>query len=365
MAGEYTINIATTGGEALAIAGTFLSLDYTLATNTPGELTLTLPATFNYRLLGPDARLTVIRDNQVVGNTCWFVQESWIEFSNNAYTIGVAAESALSLLRRRIVGYADGTAQANKTAVADDILKALVRENLGASAVAARDLTPYLAVQGDAARSVSLTMQAAWDNVLDVARDIADATKHSGTAAQLLFFDIELLDPQSGSMEFRTFVEQRGNNHSAAGPRPVLFSPESGNVEQAERRYVYRDEVTWVYAGDSGQGTDRIVDDSGDAVRAGRGIFGRREAFHNAGDTATPGDAIPAVLAAGRPRKTVTASLVDTPDTRYGTHWNHGDTVNLVFAGETGDYRINSLSVSVRDGTETIQAVLETDDVYA
>lgn len=363
---QHTIWFASPEGERLGIADGFIRLSYTLTQNTPGALTLTLPASSSAILNGitnTDTRLYLWRDSRLEGETCWLVRSArYFTDSDGARFYEVKAVSALELLARRIVPYADGTAQATKTADADDMIKAVVRENLGSSAAAARQIAG-LSVQSDHSLGPTLTQSFQYTNVLRVCQDIADATKDTATASEWTYFDIVVTDWQSGALEFRTYVGSRGINHGSSSELPIVFSDGAGTLVEAEREYDHHDEITYVYGVRQGDPYGTFASDSGDTTRLKTSSLNRREAFVEVpeGFTTITADELLPTLAEGRPRLRFRANLQDLPGLRYGLQWNNGDIVSATFGGITNDYRIDSVTVTVEGGRETIDASLEAD----
>lgn len=363
---DHTVWIASPEGERLGIADDFIRLSYTLTQNVPGALTLTVPAgsyAWHYGLNRTDIRLYVFRDNRLEGETCWLGRSHrYFTDSNGVGFWEVSAVSALELLSRRIVPYADGSAQATKTAAADDMMKAVVRENLGSSAATARQITG-LSVQSDLGLGPTITQSFQYTNVLSVCQDIADATKDSDDASVWVYFDIVVKDWLAGTLEFRTFTGQRGASHGIGSDSPVVFSDLGGTLVEAEREYDHYDEITYAYGRRQGDPYGTFDGEGGDATRLKTSSLNRREAFVDVptGFTTITVDELMPTLAEGRPRLRFRAKLQDLPGLRYGQHWGMGDIVAVTAGRITNDYRIDSVTVTVENGRETIDAVLEAD----
>jgi hypothetical protein len=360
---DHTIWLATTGGECLTIIDDFYSLSYTLAVNYYGELSLTVPHDYDLGLFRAHNRLLVFRDDRLEGETCWFiVEQGRVLEERGQQVIRIEAASAPWLLSGRIFPFDDDTPEATKTDAADDVLKAYVRENLGASAVGARSLTPYIGVSADAGAGPTVAVNVPYANLLDACRDIADSTKADENPDAWVYFDIVQTDLRNGNLEFRTYVGARGASHGYRAEIPVIFSPDFGNMISVERTFEYRDEYTYAYVGGRSYAGAREVWEGEDTARSGRSLFGRRESFYNAADPDDPEADVPIALAQGRPRRSLHARIIDTPDCRYGRDWSHGDIVGGSVEGETYDYRINAVTVTVERGAEAIDATLESTD---
>lgn len=264
------------------------------------------------------------------------------------------------LLDHRIVGYPAASAQTDKTALADDMMKAIVRENLGGGAVAARDISGLtFSIQADLGDGPGITKAFAWRNMLKVLRDIAAVSKTEGTE---VFFAV--VPTTETTFEFQTFTGQPGADRTqTGGANPLTISEEWGNLKDPRLRYDYVKERNYIYAGGRGAEAEREIVEVSDATRIATSQWNRREAFvHavNAKTTAGITAAGNAGLAEGRPRTLFTGTLVDMPDSRYGIDWRHGDQMTAIYRGQQFDVIARAVHVRVNEaGDETITAKLE------
>jgi len=125
--------------------------------------------------------------------------------------------------------------------------------------------------------------------------------------------------------------------------------------------YDYSEEVNYVYGGGSGEGELRDIQEAYDADRYGASQWARCEGFANA-----PNQTGNTLLATaqravydGKPKVNFTAIPVDTQGTRYGVHWNLGDKVTAKYKNIEFTTIIRSVTITVQDGKEDIQARLE------
>lgn len=258
-----------------------------------------------------------------------------------------------SLLNRRIVAYAAASAQAQKTGAADNLIKAIVRENLGSSAIAARDLSASgFTVQADVSLGTSLSKGFSWRNLLLVLQEIADAS-HS-TEATSVYFGIVPLN-LGWDCEFRTNIQQWGNDHrfQTGTQGAVIFSLELGNISDASRQREYRNELNYAYAGGQGEESARIIQEASDTVRIGSSPFNRREIFVDArglADTASVLAEAQAAVRSGRPRNFFSGNITNIGQYIYGRDYFHGDYVSAFYLGELIDCRIETVQVRISGG---------------
>lgn len=359
-------------GYPLALIDAFSALTYTKVTNGVGAFTLTLPGSFDTSKVQEDTRVVIYRKPRGgvrAIDFCGFVRKVAKSTLGGHPAFTVSGYDLNYLLGNpggqtgRIVAYAAASSQAAKSDQADDMMKAIVRENLGASAIAARNLTAYgFTVQADVGLGTSIEKAFAWRNVLAVLQEIADASHV--TEATCVYFGIVPLNI-GWECEFRTKVGQWGNDHRfPSGPAgSVVFGLEFANLAEVERSTDYSDEVTYAYAGGQGEESARVIKESSQATRLGMSPFNRRESFIDARQATIDNqvqDAADGAVRDGRPHNLFTGKVLDTSQV-YGRDWGHGDYVTGVYAGETIDCRIETVTVTIQNGVETVDATLRSE----
>lgn len=363
----YSLRLSSSMGDPIDfnLARRALSLSYGRTVNDVGSLSLTLPGNYPFPIAAlPDGKLEVWRRlpngrEYLDTDTIWMVQAiEYREDERGDRTLVVEADTPLCLLREpgRFVDAFAESSGASKTGAADDVIKAIVREQLGASASAARQI-PGFSVAADTSQAPSVSKSFAWRAVLDVLQDIAAYSAENGV---YLAFDI--VSPAPDTLQFQTFTTARGtDNRFPSGLAPVILSPERRNLVQPSLRYDFRDETTYAKAGGSGEGSARLTGEAIDTARAGASPYRRRERFVNASNTdgATAlGDEAAGAVRAGRPRVIISGKIAETAGFQYGVHWRWGDYVTIQAFGRQVDARIDAITVEVSPGGETISAVV-------
>jgi hypothetical protein len=366
MSVQYEIWLFDPTGVPLALFTDGLEFKLAWAANGVGALTLMLPDSRPLAYYAIDSRIEVWRlvdggSRQLVGETCWLVRKAEQKMQGGATEHVITALHANDLLRRRIVAYKAASAQASKTAVAaDNLLKAIMRENYGASATdAARDLSAWLSVAADLTLAPTVSKAFAWRKVYDVLLDVCQASWLNASPTPL-YFDVVV--PTAGTLEFRTYVNQRGNDHSSTSASPVVFSPERGNLVNPSVATDNQNEANYVYVGGGGQEASRVVREVSDAARIGTSPLNRCEAFRDSRmdtDNTTLDNEGRAELRDRRPKTTFAGSILDTPAARFGIEWSWGDRVVAEYGDISYDCVINALGIGVAEGRETITAKLE------
>ncbi len=355
-------------GSRLALVETRVSLEYTLVMHDVGVLVLVLPGNTDETLYQPDRRLAVWRNGQLMrvymirrridATNAKGVRSLKVVAYDAAYLVGNPAMNS-----GRIVAYAAASAQADVSGAADNLMKEVLRDNIGTDALTARQIaSTYVSIQANATAGPTITKAFSRRNVLTVLQDLADAAHEAGTD---VFWDFVPLSEVQ--WEFRTSTGQPGRDHSwTTGDPPVKLSQEEGSLAEPSLDEDWTDEATYVYAGGQGEEAARIIETAEDTVRSGRSIFGRRERFVDARDeTSSAGvqSAAYSGLAEGRPASSFSGRVVDTPGCALGVHWAWGDKLTATYRGRTWDGIVKALHVTVDGkGKETVSAGLEVNE---
>lgn len=376
---EYQVWLANNLGIRQALIADWVNLAVSRTVNLPGALTLALPDRYAMDSWQPDMRLEVWRralggDWQLVGDTLWLVRGVRRATRGGATTLTIAAVGALEILNRRIVAYASGSSQAEKTDYADDMIKDVVRENLGASATdTTRSIVNWLEVQADVSLAPVVAKAFSRRNVLTVAQEVCEmSASHSSTPVPL-FVDVTAypgvapVGVGAGGiwwmLRFETFVHQRGSDHSQAGGAPVMFSLGAGNLVDAELERSWADEANYVYGAGQGEGSDRAVVSVSDATRMATSPLNRREVLYDGrmySSTTALASAAAKRLQDARPRVVMRGTLLDTPVARFGVDWRWGDRVVAEYGGAQYDCLVRQVELNVTGGQgETVTARLE------
>jgi len=347
--------LTTDRGQRIALLDGFEELEYTRVVNDVGMLRgVWSRQAFDPAWLRLDNRVEVWRRKRLdfAG-----LLRYWNPItSDGVSTIEIVCPDYNELLGRRIVAYADGSAQADKSGYADNVMKAIVRENLGADCVdVARDLSAWgLSVAADESLGPTVDKKCSRRYVLDVLRELAAAAASEGTRT---YFALE--PTSSTTCVFRTWTGQPGMDRTGV----ILVGLEYGNLVDPVLEYDGMNEKTYVYAGGQGTGAVRNIQAAYDEARIGLSAINRREGWvdASAGDTDDLVAAeASAALQAGRPRRFFGGRLIETPGCVYGRDWAFGDRVTAVYDGQSYACLVKAVTVKVTaTGGEQISADLE------
>ena len=292
------------------------------------------------------------------GETVFFVRKwGWVIGSDGAELFRVYALDANYLLESRIVGFYADSAQASKTAAADDMMKEIVTEQLLGDNLypsAYRSLNSwgdYFAVQANLTAAPSLTKDFAWRGVGEVLQDLAAASAQQGT--YLVYDTVRVTDSR---LEFRTYTGQRGINHGNLSGQRVVISRERLNLEQPEFYEDHTTQVTYSYAGGMGIGDQREIVSLVDQPELERSPFAWREAFQDARNSDTTAGITSearSILQDNRLKRVLTGTIIDTPGCMDGIHFRWGDVVYAEYRGQGFDAHIDALHVTISGGRET------------
>lgn len=370
MSSTYSVWLSSPTGVQMALIDTLSRLEFSLTVNTVGVAKIDVMPDFPISWIQEDSRIGIWRQvpgaqKYLVGDTIWLVRD-WdhvLDGQGREY-ISLLAYSANMILDTAIVDYASTTSYADKTDYIDDMMKAIIRENRGALATdSTRDISSWLTVESDESLGPSTTKAFAWRNVLAVLRELAQEADDAGTP---VFFDV-VHTPGTTTLEFKTYVNQRGIDHASTGTKRVVLSPRNSTLSEIRRSYISSNEHNAVTVGGRGEGTDREIERDTDSVRIALSPFNRRELFVDArnteeGDTAALQAEAKTALKNHRPREIFSARIRDTEAVKYGREYGFGDRIKAEFRGRAVDCRLDSVSVLVERGLETIQAELRADE---
>lgn len=263
------------------------------------------------------------------------------------------------LKRRHVDYYATSTQAARGPAAADDMMKSVVDDNFLASATdATRQITTYLQKQASTAQGQTVTKAFSERLVLTILQELAAASFQMGT---YLSFDVVCAYPDAlPAYEFRTYPNQRGIDHRQGSDAPLNVGPDFGNMTDTVVDENAIEEVTRGIAGGQDVAAARTFVRANDTTRQAESPLNLIEDFTDAtqdNDTNYYQAEADALVKAGRPKKTLTGKLVNTPGFQYRRHWNWGDRLTVQVNGESYDARVERVHVQRdRDGGEKITA---------
>lgn len=345
------------------------ALQYARAVNQITSLTITLPLNSEYADLFSDPnawldyRIEVWRrvgngDEYLDTETIWFIRG--IKKNLTQGTITLTAYSANEILTRRIIAYAAGTPYTQKSDLIDDMMKYFVAENLGSSATDAdRDYSGYITNEGLLSQGDLIDKAATYKNLNDTLLDLSQQSLELGTAP--IYFDVVgiITDVGVGNLEFRTYLNQRGNDRTTTSQLYSITLTET-NLDNIEINYDLSKEINYVYVGGTGEGSLRATATVSDTDKIAASPINRREGFtsYNSNLTGTLQSEGYQKLRENAPRKIISAEIRNTETLVYGRDWTFGDKLTAEIDGEVFDVIINAVSVTLANNKEVVKAVI-------
>jgi hypothetical protein len=335
------------------------TMDYVRKELEVGAMSMTIPInTIPDRFLAPDSIIEVWRTIQdrkyLSGGTFWYLR--WWQFGtfNGADVINMRLVDTNYLLEGAIAAYAADTSYTKKSDYADDMMKAIVRENRGSLATDTdRDISANLSVAGDVSLAPIIQKAFAWNLNISTLKDIANKSLNEGT--YLVFDTVKTNDAVS---EFRTYIDQRGTDHGSNSSSKFVFSRDNGNLANDTLTYDYMDISNAVYAGGQGQSEARQIATALDASSLASSPVARRESFVNASQS----DSINYIqsiadskLQERRARVILGGRIAPTKKFVYGIDYNFGDLVVGEKRDISFDCHIDTEHITLNpDGSETL-----------
>lgn len=345
--------------QILQVVSSFISLEAVVNLAAPGGLSLILDTDQLVFTPAIDTRIALYRKrkatNYLVG--LYFIRSvQWRLDGNGIESLILTAEDTNALLGRRIIAYATGSSQSKKTGPADNIMRAIVRENAGSSAPTARQIQ-NLAVESDTGFASSVAASFAWRNLieaLDQIRDIAFAKN-----GERLWWQVQ---PDSGlqTFTFRVYKEFI-HDRRATSNYSVLVSPKAGNVKSALLENNFRETQNYIYAGGYGTESNRLIVEVSDNDQISLSPWNRCEGFFdgaNYQDSSSLGDAARRRLAESRGKLTFNAELRETPNFLFGRDFIPGDAITVQAYGQH-DAVIRGVRLRSSANEETLETILE------
>ena len=319
-----------------------------------GTFSLVLPQGFDKSLIAIDRR---VRFNRKPAGGAQYVEFEGIlrhprteQDDNDLYKRTLMGPSLEYIVSSRVIQADVGDAKSDKTGAIDDLMKAYVAEQLGASAGARQMAAGLFTADGNVTLGPSTTKSASYRVLADTLHELSDAARAAGNE---VYWGIV---PTPPGFVFRTYVGQPGADRSTTNP--LIFGPKRGNLRRGVLDEDWTNEANSAIALGLGTGAARIT--TATAARSTNSLLALREVTVSQ-PTATGGtEAANSLLTASRPAITFTGELQSTGNTIYGRDFFKFDKVLIDFDDRQFPGFIRSVTVSVdENGYETIIPYVE------
>lgn len=359
---SYEIWLSDSFGNRLTQAVDFEYAEFALVANNYAAFSVRFPGQFDKKYLRKDNIVECWRNNRLV--TAGFMRTFRTQTdANGRKTRTSGGYDGNYLLTSRIVAYYAGSAQSSKSGFSDDIMKEIVRENIGSSSTdTTRDRTSsgfYVTANASAAQTI--TRAFAYDNVLKTMQSLAENSRQLGTD---LYFGVTPVVLASGGLGWRfyTAINQPGaDRRVGVVDNAVVFSDQRGQIDRPDYEEDYTDEATWALAAGQGEGIDRATE-SASADGINFTPWSRREVIAEARmDSSTDAllDKARERINSARGVRRFTGTLLDTPYSRYDIDWGFGDRITVDYDDKQFDAIVKSVHIKVDKGGETITGGIE------
>lgn len=385
---DYEVWLTDDSGHRFDLIENFAFLSYTRSSIGLGTFNLGMPlkAFGHIPFFRPDWRAEVWRSPGK--NFPLRLEDVYLLRKPNVYVrkdgmemIQFYGRNGLDLLYRRSVIQRPGTSWAQKTDQIDDMMKAIVREQMLYGSALDEDgvvdntrAWPQneFFVQADISQGPLISRGFSGRKVIDILRDLKSTSEQYNLDDEdnpVIYFDVAPLaiDPSDNTnssplgWEFRTYIGLRGVDRTASGQ---IFSVENENMNSPEYNDDHLEEVSSVFVHGNGQGNTVLITSVDDTDRVNSSRWNRCEKIISASsevDTTGMQAAARAELGNSKPKETLTAAVLDnpgsltTPRSLYGLDWDLGDKLRAKFAGMFFEIELQTVYVSIdENGAESI-----------
>jgi hypothetical protein len=291
-------------------------------------------------LLELDGQIEFWRRDEAQG-LAWYLEAEYLFrgwnpklTSEGAYLFEAMGHQYNHLLKRRVVEVTP-TTPGVWSGAAETVIKAIVKDQCGADAMAARQLTG-LTIAADGARGNAITNDYSSKNLLEVCQGIAAAGGG----------DFDVVGTGAGTFQFTWYPGQRGTDRSAT----IKFAPELGDMAEADLQRLRHDEVNTILVGGQNSGTARETVWRTDTTLTDDSPWNRCEAYVSASQETTDAGLNTAgdtELFNGRPTNQFSCVVLQLPGCYYGQHYQWGDLVATSFDTYSGIKQIRTVTITV------------------
>ena len=356
----YSLRLYSPAGASIGEITQCTGIDLAYGQTTPGVCYVTTAAKVTSAMhLAPLSMLEIYRQVEGIwyneGERIWWLMDA----TDFVTADGLRGQQytfydANAMLQGRYVLYQAGSANADMTGAADNLLKAIVNTNCGTGADAARQWGG-LSIQADLTACASISKAFAWRPVLAVMQEICNQASAGGN-----YLSWDFVRTGIGTQEMRTYNAQRGANRGSTSGQILRLTAESGSLESPKLSFSRHGYPNHITAGGRGEETARSLQTVTDA-QTPLGML-RFESFIDRRNTDNDTDLLSEANAqyqASRPRSMFDGSLGQTPSMRYGYDVNYGDKVNVEYAGYAFDCHIRAVHIAIDgDGNEALEVRL-------
>lgn len=370
----YKAEILNIQGETVEEIDDIISLQAARAFNTDGAATLVTPNHYKRSLFQMHTRMKLWRyDYRGVplnfGDTIWFLKKKDHAISEHSITLSFV--DAFAMINTRVVAYTSLTPFADKTLEelalithndtlrTDTMMVAYMLENFGEDALDATRLNSYISIEDSKNLGPYGEKQAAWQELGSVLSDLASQSAANGLS---IYYD--LIPAEEGTFKFRIWTRVRGTDRSSTGAVNMVLNDTDSMLDDIHEIEDYTETATVCYALGYDSGPSQVIEVVESPALIRSDPFGRIEMTINATDSDVPSvlrAAAQAALNGHRPKRLVTARVVENNALRYGD-LVYGDLLSIAVAGNMYDVAVNAVSVRWDSSGEDLEIRLSGEE---
>jgi len=372
---DYEIHWMTDAGVPLKVwrPDDFTAMKITYGDMVIGGLVLSMPkGDLSPNDFATDQLLEVYRivdgRKKLEGERSWRIRNRSFYERNNEKMVTLTAYDHIYTLDNAIIAYYANSAYTSKSMEADDMMKEMVRENLGRdcklySNTATTDTARIMAgltVAEDDTLAPSISKKFAWEKLKTNLDEICNDVRQQG-----YWLGYDMVRTARGAVEFRTYYGQRGSDLTGSNRR--VLSTEFNNMVNPVLSFDAENERNYAYVTGTGLESDRKIVIASDTDRINDSRWNRREmqvmaSYLGTGTTdaylTSQGNA---ALYKYRPKTSLTGEIRENKNFRYGVNFDYGDKMIAQYLGYTFDVHVNKIVIDVSPGGrqfETLQVMI-------
>lgn len=349
-----------------------ISVQAARAFNADGSCTVVIPSYYPRSWFRMHLRMVLWRHDyegvpRNFGETIWFLKKIDHDRSNLTYTLTFV--DAFAMLKGRLIAYTSQGPYADKTLEefelvtynsalrADNMMRAYMRENVGAEALDTTRLIPDIVIEEDRDLGAYVEKQAAW---AELEATLVDITRMSSAKGVDLFYD--LLPQTQGKFAFHIWSDLRGVDRVRGTDQPLVLTEESGLISDVHEVEDWTDVATYVYVLGFDSGGSQIIVRAENKALSRDDPFGRIEITANASEAdanSVLSDMAVGTLRSHRPRKILTAKVVENSSLVFGRDFDYGDRLMVQVGAAEYECVLDAVATNWQQGREELDLRLQ------
>lgn len=363
----YKPELIGVDGETLLVIDDAISVVAARSFNTDGSCTLIIPDYYQRDYFRMHTRMLLWRHDydgvpRSFGRTVWFLKK--IDHDHDDQSLSLSFVDTFAMLKGRLVGYtADGT-YANKTMEEYQVftyiellrianmMRAYVRENVGAEALDPRRTIPSIVVEEDRPEGPFGEKQASFQELGATLTDLAHMAEAKGTP---LFYD--LLPISGGRFLFKVWSDIYGIDRSEDSTNPLLLTEDSGFLTEIHEVEDYSNVASFCWALGEGSGGSQLLETGENLTVSRSDPFGRIEMTVTASDTSNItvlADTAITALAGRLPKRTLACRVVENSALVFQKDLDYGDKLMVQVGPNQYNCVLNAIATNWQDGEEDL-----------